>query len=1383
MKKPSTNVILALFSQPGAFVNTKGRLLIVLCICILGFNFNGFSAPQAPQNEDTSGYRYLRLDILEDVSDKKMIISEINWLVGTDAYPQTKFSAPTPKVKAPGTRNQAAAFRAYDGATGSAKTVWIPNNPNFPFSIVIDLGENLAINPTGIQIASDIRNRAIGAFSCQGSMDGVNWTTLYTKSGLTPSDWKNGLFKTFDFPDAEAPTAPTGLAASNISANSLTLNWEASTDNIGVTSYEVFEGSASIGTTTATSLELSDLECGQAYSFSVVAKDAAGNSSTASDAFEVSTSECSGYRYLRLTILGSTTTYTVWTNDINWLVGAEKFPKVRATAASTNIITEQNPANAWKAYDGDMGSSLWNPETDEYPYSITIDLGEQGAISPTGIQIGIEWNGRAMSGFVCEGSNDTTNWTSLYSTSGLTESDWQRDAYNPFFFEGFEDTEAPTAPSNLAVSNIGQNSFTLSWDASTDDVGVEMYEVFAGTESKGTTTATTMEVTGMPCNTSFEMTVKALDITEKASEASDALMVETLECEISDENLISNGEFDDGKTGWSTIFHSPAAGSFEVVTDANMSGPNAAKIAIDNGGANWQIELFTVFDLQNGKTYDISFRAKAEADRSAQVTFQRGSDPYNNYWQETVNLSTSMQTFGPFRWTSNIGDAATRLNFRLGGSDADLWLDDIVVREVVLSGDTEPPTAPQNVVASDISEGSLLLTWDASTDNTEVARYEVFANFISKGNTTDTFMELTGLDCDGAYSLVVKAIDLDGNVSESSEAVAISTSACTSGGESKNASLAMNMSSPRSWNSEFAFTNLAHYSLAWMPVETAPDYGNRIPVEELTPDRYLQPGATGRLTVFWDLEPAYIATGDYVFTYEGTAEVALSSFSSNGISSISNEPGRIVVNIPTLTNRVFLYFDVTSNSTSDPISNISFRELAREHSTDIFRPEFVDDYDDLKAFRFMDWGQVNNSVVSAWDEYPADSSLLQTGGVSYNYMISLANQTGMDAWFCLPLLADDDYIRQFAAKVKNELNPDLKIYLELSNEVWNSGFAATAQAAQKARELGISNTGNNKQDAGYYYGYRSAQLGNIFREELSGESNMRDFTQVIAWQAVDSWSFENMVLPGYRIIMGEEAVPEAVAIAPYFGGGMAGSNASIVETWTVEQIMEQLKFGTYSDILPGKSSIELAHAINNMKTYKGIVEKYDIPEFMGYEAGQHMVGSNSTLVALFQEANRDRGMYDLYLAYLNEWRNMGGDLFAIFASTSRYANSGSWGWKEFPAQTREEAPKYDAILTWNSTYGSPVARTSAMTSAAPIEKQLSSVEKELVIYPNPAGNGFITINFDRASGNRFSISNLNGKTYWTETVDRESTTISLDRFKAGTYIFKVNGIARKVIIR
>ncbi len=1145
MKKPFTD-----FLPPGnpgikTCSRFKAVFLMFLCTFLLATSLESLAGTREISNDDDTAYRYLRLNVLDGVSNKKLIISEINWLVGSETYPQPRITSASSKVFATGTKNALAAYRVYDGKLSAQNAVYIPNSTTFPYAIILDLGNNGAINPTGIQIAAELNNRAIGAFSCEGSMDGINWTTFYETSGLTSEDWKGSVFKTFEFYDSEAPTAPTGLAASDIGQTSLTLSWEPASDNIGVVAYEVFAGSDSKGTTASTSLTLSNLECATAYSFTVVALDAAGNSSE------------------------------------------------------------------------------------------------------------------------------------------------------------------PTA----------------------------------------------------------------------------AIEVETAECEAPDGNLISNGEFNDGLTGWRTIFHAPASGSLSVVSDANMSGPNAGKITIENGGANWQIELFTAFDLQEGKTYDISFRAKADGDRTAQVTFQRGSDPFNNYWQQTVNLTTSTQMFGPFRWTSNVSDSVTRLNFRLGGSDADVWLDEIVVKEVILSGDTEPPTTPQNLVASNISESSLLLTWEASTDNTEVARYEIFANYISRGSTTDTTIELEGLDCDGAYTLAVKAIDLDGNMSESSEEISVRMDACTGTSNPKNAQLGMNMSSPRSWNSEFALTNLAHYALAWMPVETAPAYNGRIPVEELTSDRYLQPGATGRLAVFWDLPPHFIATGDYVFTYEGDAEVSFSTYSSNGISLVDSEPGRIVINIPTLTNRVFLYFDVTSNSMTDPIHNIEFRELDREHATEVFRPEFVAEYNSLKAFRFMDWGLVNNSTVSTWDEYPADGALLQTGGVSYSYMIELANQTGMDAWFCLPLLADDDYIRQFATKVKNELDPDIKIYLELSNEVWNTSFTGATQAAQKARELGISNLGNTKQDAGFYYGYRSAQLGNIFREELATEDVMRDFTQVIAWQAVDTWSFENMVLPGYRIIMGEGAVPEAVAIAPYFGGGLTGSNASIVEGWTVEQIIDQLKFGTYSSILPGKSSTELAHAVTNMKAYKTLADNYDIPLLMGYEAGQHMVGSNSTLINRFQEVNRDRGMYDLYIAYLDEWRNLGGDLFAIFASTSTYANSGSWGWKEYPAQTREEAPKYDAILTWSSTYSSAASSSTMVTEHVTLEKAVSPAEKELIIYPNPAGNGYVTVQFGKASGNNLSIMSMAGKVYRNEHVDQESRVINLEGFKPGTYIFKINGSAYRVIIR
>ena len=47
--------------------------------------------------------------------------------------------------------------------------------------------------------------------------------------------------------DTQAPSVPTGLAASSVTQTSLTLNWTASTDNVGVTEYEVFLGGSSIG--------------------------------------------------------------------------------------------------------------------------------------------------------------------------------------------------------------------------------------------------------------------------------------------------------------------------------------------------------------------------------------------------------------------------------------------------------------------------------------------------------------------------------------------------------------------------------------------------------------------------------------------------------------------------------------------------------------------------------------------------------------------------------------------------------------------------------------------------------------------------------------------------------------------------------------------------------------------------------------------------------------------------------------------------------------------------------------------------------------------------------------------------------------------------------
>lgn len=89
--------------------------------------------------------------------------------------------------------------------------------------------------------------------------------------------------------DTQAPTVPTNVVASNISFSGLTLSWNSSTDNIGVTAYDVYLNGALYSTITTNSIILTGLTSNTSYSFSIIAKDAAGNSSASSTPISATT--------------------------------------------------------------------------------------------------------------------------------------------------------------------------------------------------------------------------------------------------------------------------------------------------------------------------------------------------------------------------------------------------------------------------------------------------------------------------------------------------------------------------------------------------------------------------------------------------------------------------------------------------------------------------------------------------------------------------------------------------------------------------------------------------------------------------------------------------------------------------------------------------------------------------------------------------------------------------------------------------------------------------------------------------------------------------------------------------------------------------------------
>lgn len=130
--------------------------------------------------------------------------------------------------------------------------------------------------------------------------------------------------------DTQAPTSPTNLVANNPTSSTVALSWTPSTDNIAVTSYDIYANGALNSTVTTTSATASNLNPSTLYNFHVIAKDAAGNASLPSNIAQ------------ETTLSGPPT---------NTSCGTENFENIPASASSYATRTWTNNNITWTATD------------------------------------------------------------------------------------------------------------------------------------------------------------------------------------------------------------------------------------------------------------------------------------------------------------------------------------------------------------------------------------------------------------------------------------------------------------------------------------------------------------------------------------------------------------------------------------------------------------------------------------------------------------------------------------------------------------------------------------------------------------------------------------------------------------------------------------------------------------------------------------------------------------------------------------------------------------------------------------------------------------------------------------------------------------------------
>lgn len=164
--------------------------------------------------------------------------------------------------------------------------------------------------------------------------------------------------------DTQPPTAPANLQVTGHSSTSAALAWTASTDNVGVTGYNVYQAAGSgytlIGTTASTTFTAAGLSASTTYSFNVTAHDAAGNASPASNTVSVTTDAAANPNLAlhKATSESSHTQVYASGNAVDgdattyWESANNAFPQwlqvdLGATTATKRIVLDLPPASAW----------------------------------------------------------------------------------------------------------------------------------------------------------------------------------------------------------------------------------------------------------------------------------------------------------------------------------------------------------------------------------------------------------------------------------------------------------------------------------------------------------------------------------------------------------------------------------------------------------------------------------------------------------------------------------------------------------------------------------------------------------------------------------------------------------------------------------------------------------------------------------------------------------------------------------------------------------------------------------------------------------------------------------------------------------------------------
>lgn len=354
----------------------------------------------------------------------------------------------------------------------------------------------------------------------------------------------------------------------------------------------------------------------------------------------------------------------------------------------------------------------------------------------------------------------------------------------------------------------------------------------------------------------------------------------------------------------------------------------------------------------------------------------------------------------------------------------------------------------------------------------------------------------------------------------------------------------------------------------------------------------------------------------------------------------------------------------TRRTPTDPLNSgfTDFKMLRPGYTDDsaLFYPPFLQLFDSIRfsAIRYMVFTEANGSdptypAATEWTDRKLPTDAAQTAvptigkrvGGCWEHVIDLANRTQTDAWINVPISASADYVTQLATMLKNGIDPNLNIYVESSNEVWNTapGFEQSQYNKAQAAALGIGEQENHAR--------RAVELAQLFGAVFGpGALNGRVRVVLCSHQPMLKWWVEPML----QYIQTHFGPPSnylyAIGCQTYFSGGAQSGES-------VAQILNDCHASITGQITD--------MGINEAGRTQWIARAsaWNLPGgFVSYEGGPDHGGGSTVNIGNRILAERNAGMCDEMRYNLDDaFIQLGGNLAMQFTLTSGYNRYGCWG--------------------------------------------------------------------------------------------------------------------------